>query len=72
VAKPGGVLERQGHTEAAVDLAELAGCQPAGVLCELMNPDGTMARGEQVAAFARRHGLLCTTVEAVREYRLAR
>jgi 3,4-dihydroxy 2-butanone 4-phosphate synthase len=72
VAKPGGVLERQGHTEAAVDLAELAGCQPAGVLCELMNPDGTMARGEEVAAFARKHGLLCTTVQAVREYRLAR
>lgn len=70
VAKPGGVLERQGHTEAAVDLAELAGCEPAGVLCELMNPDGSMARGEQVAAFAEKHGLLCTTVEAVREYRL--
>lgn len=70
VAKPGGVLERQGHTEAAVDLAELAGCEPAGVLCELMNPDGSMARGEQVAAFAERNGLVCTTVEAVREYRL--
>jgi 3,4-dihydroxy 2-butanone 4-phosphate synthase len=71
VAKPGGVLERQGHTEAAVDLAELAGCQPAGVLCELMNPDGSMAAGAQVAEFAQRNGLLCTTVEAVREYRLA-
>lgn len=70
VAKAGGVLERQGHTEAAVDLAELAGCKPAGVLCELMNPDGSMARGAEVAAFAARHGLLCTTVEAVREYRL--
>lgn len=69
VARPGGVLERQGHTEAAVDLAQMAGCQPAGVLCELMNPDGSMARGEQVAAFARAHGLLCTTVEAVREFR---
>ncbi len=69
IARPGGVLERQGHTEAAVDLAELAGCQPAGVLCELMNPDGSMARGEQVAAFAQRHGLLCTTVEAVRDWR---
>jgi len=72
VAKAGGVLERQGHTEASVDLAQLAGCQPAGVLCELMNPDGSMARGEQVAEFAREHGLLCTTVEAVRQYRLAR
>jgi len=70
VARSGGVLERQGHTEAAVDLAELAGCQPAGVLCELMNPDGSMARGVEVAAFAARHGLLCTTVEAVRQYRL--
>ncbi|WP_374665323.1 3,4-dihydroxy-2-butanone-4-phosphate synthase [Ramlibacter sp.] len=69
IARPGGVLERQGHTEAAVDLAELAGCQPAGVLCELMNPDGSMARGEQVAAFAQQHGLLCTTVEAVRDWR---
>jgi 3,4-dihydroxy 2-butanone 4-phosphate synthase len=71
VARAGGVLERQGHTEAAADLAELAGCAPAGVLCELMNPDGTMARGAEVAAFAQRNGLLCTTVEAVRQYRLA-
>jgi 3,4-dihydroxy 2-butanone 4-phosphate synthase len=71
VARPGGVLERQGHTEAAVDLAVLAGRSPAGVLCELMNPDGSMARGAQVAAFAASHGLLCTTVEAVREYRLS-
>lgn len=69
IAKAGGVLERQGHTEAAVDLAELAGCDPCGVLCELMNPDGSMARGAQIAAFARRHGLLCTTVEAIRAYR---
>lgn len=69
IARRGGVLERQGHTEAAVDLAELAGCAPAGVLCELMNPDGSMAKGEQVAAFAARHGLLCTTVEAIRGYR---
>ena len=71
IARAGGVLERQGHTEAAADLAELAGCKPAGVLCELMNPDGSMARGEQVSAFAQRHGLLCTTVEAVRQYRLS-
>lgn len=69
IARPGGVLERQGHTEAAVDLAALAGLQPAGVLCELMNPDGSMARGAQVAAFARQHGLLCTTVEAVAAFR---
>ena len=71
IARPGGVLERQGHTEAAVDLAQLAGCQPAGVLCELMNADGSMARGAQVAAFAQREGLLCTTVEAIRAYREA-
>jgi 3,4-dihydroxy 2-butanone 4-phosphate synthase len=69
IARTGGVLERQGHTEAAVDLAELAGCYPAGVLCELMNPDGSMARGAQVADFAREHGLLCTTVEAIRRHR---
>jgi 3,4-dihydroxy 2-butanone 4-phosphate synthase len=69
VAKRGGVLERQGHTEAAVDLAALAGLLPAGVLCELMNPDGSMARGAQVAAYAREHGLLCTTVEAISDFR---
>lgn len=71
VARDGGVLEREGHTEAAVDLAELAGCHPSGVLCELMNPDGSMARGAQVADFAKLHGLLCTTVEAIRDYRAA-
>ncbi|HSV48446.1 MAG TPA: 3,4-dihydroxy-2-butanone-4-phosphate synthase [Ramlibacter sp.] len=71
IARPGGVLERQGHTEAAVDLALLAGASPAGVLCELMNPDGTMARGAQVTRFAREHGLLCTTVEAVAAWRRA-
>ena len=72
IARAGGVLERQGHTEAAVDLAVLAGRYPAGVLCELMNPDGSMAKGAQVAEFAERHGLVCTTVEAIREYRAAR
>ena len=69
IARTGGTLERDGHTEAAVDLPMLAGLAPAGVLCELMNADGTMARGEQVARFARAHGLLCTTVEAVRQHR---
>jgi 3,4-dihydroxy 2-butanone 4-phosphate synthase len=69
IARPGGVLERRGHTEAAVDLAELAGCDASGVLCELMNPDGSMARGAQIAEFAQRHGLLCTTVEAIRAFR---
>jgi 3,4-dihydroxy 2-butanone 4-phosphate synthase len=71
IAKKGGTLERDGHTEATVDLAMLAGLKPAGVLCELMNPDGTMAKGEQVRAFAQAHGLLCTTVAGVREFRLA-
>ncbi|AVT12850.1 3,4-dihydroxy-2-butanone-4-phosphate synthase [Paracidovorax avenae] len=71
VARPGGVLERGGHTESAVDLARLAGLRPAGVLCELMNPDGTMARGTDVARFAHAHGLLCTTVHSLAAYRLA-
>jgi 3,4-dihydroxy 2-butanone 4-phosphate synthase len=71
VARPGGTLERDGHTEAAVDLPMLAGLSPSGVLCELMNPDGTMARGEQVARFARDNGLLCTTVAAIAAYRRA-
>jgi 3,4-dihydroxy 2-butanone 4-phosphate synthase len=69
VARPGGVLEREGHTEASVDLARLAGLQPAAVLCELMNPDGSMARGPEVAAFAQRHGMLVTTVAAIVEWR---
>lgn len=69
IARPGGTLERNGHTEAAVDLSALAGLMPAGVLCELMNPDGTMARGAQVARFAREQGLLCTTVAAIAAYR---
>ena len=69
IARAGGTLERDGHTEAAVDLPMLAGLAPAGVLCELMNPDGTMARGEQVARFAQAHGLLCTTVAQVAAWR---
>ncbi|GKS95708.1 3,4-dihydroxy-2-butanone-4-phosphate synthase [Acidovorax sp. SUPP2825] len=69
VARPGGVLERTGHTESAVDLARLAGRAPAGVLCELMNPDGSMARGADVARFAQAHGLLCTTVQALVAHR---
>ena len=69
IAKKGGTLERDGHTEATVDLAMLAGLQPAGVLCELMNADGTMARGAQVRAFAEANGIACTTVEAIAEWR---
>ena len=56
-ARPRGVLERRGQTEAAVDLTRLAGLTPGGVLCEVINDDGTMARGPQLAAFCRRHAL---------------
>ena len=71
IARAGGTLERDGHTEAAVDLPALASLAPAGVLCELMNPDGTMARGKQVADFAQAHGLLCTTVAEIAAWRRA-
>jgi 3,4-dihydroxy 2-butanone 4-phosphate synthase/GTP cyclohydrolase II len=56
-ARAGGVIDRPGHTEAAVDLARLAGLTPAGVICEIMNEDGTMARAADLLAFATRHGL---------------
>lgn len=62
IARPGGVRERPGHTEASVELARLAGLAPAGVLCELMNPDGTMARGTQVTDYARLHNLVVITI----------
>jgi 3,4-dihydroxy 2-butanone 4-phosphate synthase len=68
-ARPGGVLERRGHTEAAVDLMRLAGLKPYGVICELTNPDGSMARLTEVVAFARRHQLPVTTIEDVAAYR---
>lgn len=61
-ARPGGVLERSGHTEAAVDLAGLAGLLPAGVICEILNDDGTMARVGDLVPYARRHGLKMITV----------
>jgi 3,4-dihydroxy 2-butanone 4-phosphate synthase len=70
-AAPGGVLARRGHTEGAVDLCELAGLQPAAVLCELMNPDGTMARGVQVERFARDHVLATLTIEEIVQHRRA-
>ncbi len=57
IARPGGVLVRAGHTEAAVDLARLAGLSPIGVICEIMNDDGSMARGPQLQAFAEEHNL---------------
>ena len=61
-ARDGGVLEREGHTEATVDLMQLAGLPPCGVLCELTNPDGTMARLPQVAVFARKHDFPVVTI----------
>src|SRR5438309_8386596 len=68
-AKPGGVLERIGQTEAAVDLARLAGLTPAGVVCEIMNDDGTMARVPDLARFCGHHGLRMITVAQLIEYR---
>jgi len=64
-AKEGGVLRRAGHTEAAVDLARLAGISPAGVICEIMNDDGTMARTSQLFEFATRHGLKICTIASL-------
>jgi 3,4-dihydroxy 2-butanone 4-phosphate synthase/GTP cyclohydrolase II len=66
----GGVLIRAGHTEAAVDLCVLAGLKPAGVLCELMNDDGTMARRPQIEPFAKRHGLKIGTIADLIRHRL--
>ncbi|CDG83861.1 3,4-dihydroxy-2-butanone-4-phosphate synthase [Janthinobacterium agaricidamnosum] len=61
-ATPGGVLARKGHTEGSVDLATMAGLNPAAVLCELMNPDGTMMRGEDIERFAALHGMPILTI----------
>ncbi|MBR4422955.1 MAG: 3,4-dihydroxy-2-butanone-4-phosphate synthase [Mailhella sp.] len=69
-ARPGGVLERRGHTEVTVDLCRMAGLIPAGVLCELTMEDGTMARLPEVAAFARAHGMPLATVDDVASYRM--
>ncbi len=69
-AKDGGVLRRPGHTEAAIDLARLAGLQPAGVIVEIMNPDGTMARLPQLQEIARTHGLKIISIEDLIRYRL--
>ena len=68
-AVPGGVLRRAGHTEAAVDLARLAGLEEAGVICEILNEDGTMARLPQLLAFAEKHDLKIGTIESLIEYR---
>jgi 3,4-dihydroxy 2-butanone 4-phosphate synthase/GTP cyclohydrolase II len=70
-ARKGGVLVRAGQTEASVDLARLAGLVPAGVICEIMNDDGTMARVPELAAFCREHGLKMLTVAELIRYRMA-
>src|SRR6187397_2833250 len=69
-AQSGGVLVRAGQTEAAVDLARIAGLYPAGVICEIMNDDGTMARVPELSKFAKRHKLLMITVADLIQYRL--
>lgn len=69
-ARDGGVLVRAGHTEAAVDLARIAGLYPAGVICEIMSKDGTMARVAELAKFARKHQLLMITVADLIRYRM--
>ncbi len=71
-AKEGGVLRRPGHTEASVDLARLAGLYPAGVICEVMNEDGTMARTPELLEFAAHHGLGVCTIADLTRYRMAR
>jgi 3,4-dihydroxy 2-butanone 4-phosphate synthase/GTP cyclohydrolase II len=70
VAKEGGVLIRAGHTEAAVDVARLAGLNPSGVICEIMREDGTMARMDDLVAFAQLHGLKIGTIRDLIAYRL--
>lgn len=69
IAKDGGVLERAGHTEAAVDLAKLCGAAPVGVICEIINPDGTMARVPELTEIAARFGLKMITVKDLIQYR---
>jgi 3,4-dihydroxy 2-butanone 4-phosphate synthase/GTP cyclohydrolase II len=71
IAKQGGVLRRVGHTEAAVDLARLAGLEPAGVIVEIMNEDGTMARLPQLREIAMKHGLKIVSIEDLVAYRMA-
>lgn len=70
-AANGGVLTRRGHTEASVDLARLAGFKPAGVICEITNDDGTMARAPEIVEFAQKFGYVVLTIEDLVEYRQA-
>ncbi len=69
IAKKGGVLRRAGHTEAAMDLARLAGLRPSGILCEIMAEDGTMARGESLKSFTEKHGFKIITIADLIHYR---
>jgi 3,4-dihydroxy 2-butanone 4-phosphate synthase len=69
-AASGGVIARHGHTEGSVDLARMAGMKPAAVLCEITNPDGTMAKGDDVDQFARRHGLVMLSIAELVDHRL--
>lgn len=71
-AAPGGVLVRTGQTEGSVDLARLAGCDPSGVICEIMNDDGSMARRPELEIFAEEHGLMILSVADIIQYRLRR
>ncbi len=68
-ARDGGVLKRAGHTEASVDLARLAGCEPAGIICEIQNDDGTMSRVPELKKFAKQHSLLISSIARLIEYR---
>ena len=69
-AAPGGVLERKGHTEGAVELARLAGLKAAAVLCEITNPDGTMAKGNRIDEFAEEHEMVVLSIAELAAYRL--
>lgn len=70
VAQKGGILKRAGHTEAAVDLAKMAGLSPVGVICEIMNEDGTMARVPELMAYKEKHGLKIITIADIIQYRV--
>src|SRR5262245_54404430 len=71
-ARPGGVLQRAGHTEAAVDLVRMAGCRPIGVICEIMKDDGSMARLPELQRFAKKHRLKLCTIADLISYRRTR
>src|SRR4029078_13130491 len=71
-ARPGGVLQRAGHTEAAVDLVKLAGCRPIGMICEIMSDDGSMARLSELIRFAKKHKLKLCTIADLIHYRRTR